>query len=247
MGKFAGKTVIVTGGNTGIGKEICLKYGMKEANVVVNYIFNEEAADDVVAHIENLGGKAIKAYGDVTKLDDCKAIIDLAVKSFKKVDVLINNSGITRDGLMMRMTEEDFDSVINVNLKGTWNMCKSVTRHMMKNRSGSIINISSVVGIMGNAGQSNYVASKAGVIGLTKSLAKEFGPRGVTVNAVAPGFIETKMTESLTPEVREAYMAQIPLKKFGSPKDVADACFFLSSENAKYITGQVLSVNGGMI
>jgi len=247
MGKFAGKTVIVTGGNTGIGREICLKYGKKKANVVVNYIFDEDAANDVVAHIENLGGKAIKVYGDVTKLDDCKNIVDKSIEAFSKIDVLVNNSGITRDNLMMRMSEEDFDSVINVNLKGTWNMCKSVTRHMMKNRSGSIINISSVVGIMGNAGQSNYVASKAGIIGLTKSLAKEFGPRGVTVNAVAPGFIETKMTEVLTDEVRETYLAQIPLKKFGTPEDIANACFFLSTDNARYITGQVISVNGGMI
>jgi len=247
MAKFEGTTVIVTGGNTGIGKEICLKYGMKKANVVVNYIFNEEAADDVVSHIENLGGKAIKVYGDVTKLDDCNNIVDEAVKEFGTVDVLINNSGITRDNLMMRMTEEEFDSVINVNLKGTWNMCKSVTRLMMKKRAGSIINISSVVGIMGNAGQANYVASKAGIIGLTKSLAKEFGPRGVTVNAVAPGFIETKMTEVLTDDVKKAYMDQIPLRRFGTPEDIADACIFLSSQRARYITGQVLSVNGGMI
>jgi 3-oxoacyl-[acyl-carrier protein] reductase len=247
MANFEGKTVIVTGGNTGIGREICLKYGMKKANVVINYIFNEEAADDLASHIENLGGKAIKVYGDVTKLDDCKTVVDTAIDAFGKIDTLINNSGITRDNLLMRMSEEEFDSVINVNLKGTWNMCKSVTRHMMKNRSGSIINISSVVGIMGNAGQSNYVASKAGIIGLTKSLAKEFGSRGVTVNAVAPGFIETKMTEVLPEEVKKAYMDQIPLKKFGSPKDIANACYFLSSDSASYITGQVLSVNGGMI
>lgn len=247
MRKFEDQTVVVTGGNTGIGKEICLKYGTKGANVVVNYIFNEEAADDVVSHIENLGGKAIKVYGDVTKLEDCKGIVDAAVKEFGTVDILINNSGITRDNLIMRMSEDEFDSVINVNLKGTWNMCKSVTRLMMKKRSGSIINISSVVGIMGNAGQSNYVASKAGIIGLTKSLAKEFGPRGVTVNAVAPGFIETKMTEVLPEEVKKAYMSQIPLGKFGSPEDIADACVFLSSQRARYITGQVLSVNGGMI
>jgi len=201
----------------------------------------------VVSHIENLGGKAIKVYGDVTKLDDCNNIVDEAVKEFGTVDVLINNSGITRDNLMMRMTEEEFDSVINVNLKGTWNMCKSVTRLMMKKRAGSIINISSVVGIMGNAGQANYVASKAGIIGLTKSLAKEFGPRGVTVNAVAPGFIETKMTEVLTDDVKKAYMDQIPLRRFGTPEDIADACIFLSSQRARYITGQVLSVNGGMI
>ena len=247
MGKFEGKTVIVTGGNTGIGREICLKYGQKGANVVVNYIFNEEAADETVQHIENFGGKAIKVLGDVTKLDDCAKIVEAGINEFGKIDVLINNSGITRDGLMMRMSEEDFDKVIDVNLKGTWNMTKSVTRHMMKNRSGNIINISSVVGIMGNAGQANYVASKAGVIGMTKSWAKEFGARGVRVNAVAPGFIETKMTESLPEDVIKAYMAQIPLQKFGKPEDIADVCFFLSSERASYITGQVISVNGGMI
>ncbi len=241
------KTVIVTGGNTGIGREICLQFGNKKANVVVNWIFDQPAALDVVQHIENLGGKAIAVYGDVTKLEDCNKVVEEAIAAFKKVDVLINNSGITKDNLIMRMTEEEFDSVINVNLKGTWNMCKSVTRHMMKNRSGSIVNIASVVGIMGNAGQSNYVASKAGIIGLTKSLSKEFGPRGITVNAVAPGFIETKMTEVLTEEVRDAYLSQIPLKRFGDPVDVANACVFLASSKATYITGQVISVNGGMI
>lgn len=241
------KTVVVTGGNTGIGKEICLQFGLEKNNVVVNYIFDEDAANQVVSEIKENGGNAIAVYGDVTKLSDCEHVIEEAVKAFEKVDVLVNNSGITRDGLMMRMTEEDFDKVIDVNLKGTWNMCKSVTRHMMKNRSGNIINISSVVGIMGNAGQANYVASKAGVIGLTKTLAKEFGSRGVRVNAVAPGFIETKMTEVLAEEVREGYMAQVPLRKFGKPVDIANACLFLASDKAEYITGQVLSVNGGMI
>lgn len=241
------KTVVVTGGNTGIGKEICLQYGTKKNNLVINYIFDEEAANDLVQHIINLGGNAIAVYGDVTKLDDCNNVIAKGIEAFGKIDVLVNNSGITRDNLMMRMSEDDFDKVIDVNLKGTWNMCKAATRHMMKNRAGSIINISSVVGIMGNAGQANYVASKAGVIGLTKTLAKEFGARGVRVNAVAPGFIETKMTEVLTDEVREAYLSQIPLKKFGSPTDIANACIFLSSSKAGYITGQVISVNGGMI
>lgn len=241
------KTVIITGGNTGIGREIGLHFGSKKANVVVNYIFNEEAADDTVNHIKNLGGNAIKVYGDVTKLADCETIVKTAVDAFGQVDVLVNNSGITRDNLIMRMKEEDFDQVIDVNLKGTWNMCKSVARKMTKQRSGSIINISSVVGIMGNAGQSNYVASKAGIIGLTKSLAKEFGPRGVTVNAVAPGFIETKMTEVLPEDVKKAYMAQIPLGVFGKPADIAYACAFLASSRARYITGQVLSVNGGML
>ena len=245
--QFETKTVVITGGNTGIGRELALAFGMRKANVVVNYIVNEEAANETISHIENLGGKAIKVYGDVTKLDDCKKIIDTGISQFGKVDVLINNSGITRDNLIMRMSEDDFDKVIDVNLKGTWNMCKSVTRHMMKNRSGRIINISSVVGIMGNAGQSNYVASKAGIIGLTKSLAKELGPRGVTVNAVAPGFIETKMTEDLPADVKENYLKQIPLGKFGKPEDIANACIFLASSRADYVTGQVLSINGGMI
>lgn len=242
-----GTTVIITGGNSGIGREIALSFGQKKANVVVNYIVNEEAAKDTVQHIKNLGGDAIMVYGDVTKLDHCKEIVAQAKQVFGSVDVLINNSGITRDNLIMRMKEEDFDAVINVNLKGTWNMCKSVARVMSKQRSGRIINISSVVGIMGNAGQSNYVASKAGIIGLTKSLSKELGSRSVTVNAVAPGFIQTKMTDVLPEDVKEAYMKQIPLGAFGTPKDIANACIFLASKNASYITGQVLSVNGGMI
>jgi 3-oxoacyl-[acyl-carrier protein] reductase len=247
MGQMTGKTVVVTGGNTGIGKEICLEFGSEGANVVVNWIFGEDLALEVVKEVEAAGGKGIAVYGDVTKMEESKNIIETGIETFGRVDVLINNSGITRDNLMMRMSEEEFDSVINVNLKGTWNMCKSVTRHLMKKRSGSIINIASVVGIMGNAGQANYVASKAGIIGMTKSLAKEFGARGVTVNAVAPGFIETKMTEVLPDEVRANYMKQIPLNRFGSAKDVAKACVFLASDNASYITGQVLSVNGGMI
>ena len=244
---FKDKTVVVTGGNTGIGRELCLAFGSRGANVVVNYIVNEEAAVDTVTHINNLGGKAVMVYGDVTKADDCNNIIKVAKDTFGTVDVLINNSGITRDNLIVRMKEEDFDQVINVNLKGTWLMCKAAARTMTKQRSGRIINISSVVGIMGNAGQSNYVASKAGIIGLTKTLAKEFGPRGVTVNAVAPGFIETKMTEVLPDEVKQAYMKQIPLGQFGKPEDIANACTFLAGKKASYITGQVLSVNGGMI
>lgn len=247
MGTMNEKTVVVTGGNTGIGKEICLEFGQEGANVVVNWILNEEAANEVVAQVKELGGNAIAVYGDVTKFEESKGIIEGAIEAFGAVDVLINNSGITRDNLMMRMTEEEFDSVINVNLKGTWNMCKNVTRHMMKRRSGSIINIASVVGIMGNAGQANYVASKAGIIGMTKSLAKEYGARGVRVNAVAPGFIETKMTEVLPEDVRANYMKQIPLNRFGSPKDIANACIFLASDKASYITGQTISVNGGMI
>jgi 3-oxoacyl-[acyl-carrier protein] reductase len=244
---FSGKTVLVTGGNTGIGREISLYFGQRKANVVVNYIASEEDAVSVVSHINNLGGHAIMVKGDVTQLEDCQKLVDTAIKTFGQLDILINNSGITRDNLIMRMKEEDFDAVIDVNLKGTWNMCKSVARPFSKQRSGRIINISSVVGIMGNAGQSNYVASKAGIIGLTKSLAKELGTRGVTVNAVAPGFIQTKMTDSLPDEVKKAYMAQIPLNQFGTAEDIANAVGFLAGKKASYITGQVLSVNGGMI
>ncbi len=247
MSSFKNQTVIVTGGNTGIGKEICLQFASKKANVVVNYLYEEDKAIDLLSHIENLGGKGIIVKGDVSVLSDTEMIVKKAIKAFGKVDILVNNSGITRDNLMMRMSEEEFDSVINVNLKGTWNMCKSVTRHMLKNRAGRIINIASVVGIMGNAGQANYVASKAGIIGLTKSLAKEFGSRGVTCNAVAPGFIQTKMTESLSDEVKEYYLKQIPLAKFGTAEDVAHTVEFLASKKASYITGQVISVNGGMI
>lgn len=247
MSSFKGKTVIVTGGNTGIGKEICIQFAMKGANVVVNYLYDESLAFDLLNHIENLGGKGIIVKGDVSKFDESKAIIDKAIKSFGKVDILINNSGITRDNLMMRMSEEEFDSVINVNLKGTWNMCKHVTRHMLKNRAGKIINIASVVGIIGNAGQANYVASKAGIIGLTKSLSKEFGARGVNVNAIAPGFIQTKMTDNLAEDVKKNYTSQIPLNRFGTSIDIANTVLFLASDEASYITGQVISVNGGMI
>lgn len=241
------QTVIITGANSGIGREIALLFGQKKANVVVNYIADEHAAIDTVEHIRNLGGQAIKVKGDVTSLADCEAVVTAAMDAFGRIDVLINNSGITRDNLILRMKEDEFDAVIDVNLKGTWNMCKVVARPLTKQRYGRIINIASVVGQIGNAGQSNYVASKAGVIGLTKSLAKEFGPRGVTVNAVAPGFIETKMTASLPEAVKEAYLAQIPLGSFGKPEDIAHACLFLASEQASYITGQTIGVNGGMI
>jgi 3-oxoacyl-[acyl-carrier protein] reductase len=240
-------TVLITGGNTGIGKEIALSFGSKGANVVINYIANEDSANDVITHIENLGGKAIKIYGDVTNLDDCSNMIKTTIEHFGKLDTLINNSGITKDGLLMRMEESDFDRVVDVNLKGTWNMCKASSRVFMKQREGAIINISSVVSLIGNAGQSNYVSSKAGINGLTKSLSKEFGSRNIRVNAVAPGFIETKMTEVLTDEVKENYLREIPLNRFGSPVDIANLCLFLASKEASYITGQIISVNGGMV
>jgi 3-oxoacyl-[acyl-carrier protein] reductase len=247
MNSFKGKTVLVTGGTRGIGEAIVEKFANLEANVVINYVSSKEKAENLVKKIEESGNQAIAIQGDVSNFDESKKIIDEAIKCFGKIDILINNSGITKDNLMLRMSESDFDRVIGVNLKGTWNMCKNITRHFLKNKAGSIINITSVVGLIGNPGQANYVASKAGVIGLTKSLAKEFGSRNITVNAIAPGFIETEMTSKLPEEVREAYLKQIPLNRFGKTEDVANACAFLASEEARYISGQVVSVNGGMV
>lgn len=244
---FKNHTVLITGASSGIGKEIALSFGIKGANVIVNYNSNKDSATNVVTHIENFGGKAIAIKADVSNLAECEEMVKKAVAHFGSIDTLINNSGITRDNLLMRMKETDFDSVLNINLKGTWNMCKATVRGFMKKRAGSIINISSVVGITGNAGQSNYVASKAGVIGLTKSLSKEFGSRSVRVNAVAPGFIQTKMTDDLPQDVKDNYLKQIPLGVFGTAEDVANACIFLAGDESRYITGQVLSVNGGMV
>jgi len=247
MDSFKGKTVLITGGSRGIGEAIAREFADLEANVVINYVSSKDRAEAIVNELKEKGQSALALQADVSNFEDSKRLVDETIKEFGKIDVLINNSGITKDGLMLRMKEDDFDRVINVNLKGTWNMCKNVTRHFLKNKAGSIINITSVVGIIGNPGQANYVSSKAGIIGLTKSLAKEFGPRHITVNAVAPGFIETEMTKSLPDEVKEAYLKQIPLNEFGQAKDVANACTFLASDKASYITGQVLSVNGGMI
>jgi 3-oxoacyl-[acyl-carrier protein] reductase len=247
MNSFKGKTVLVTGGTRGIGESIVKKFAYLEANVVINYVSSKEKADNLVNMIKEQNGNSIAIQGDISKFEESKNIIEEAIKAFGKIDILINNSGITKDNLMLRMTESDFDRVIDVNLKGTWNMCKNITRHFLKNKSGSIINITSVVGLIGNPGQANYVASKAGIIGLTKSLAKEFGSRNITVNAIAPGFIETDLTNELPEEVKQTYLKQIPLNRFGRTEDVANACAFLASEEANYITGQVISVNGGMI
>ncbi len=247
MSSYKEKTVLITGGSRGIGKAIALAFAKKGAQVVINYVSSETAAKAVVEEIKNFGGEALAIQGDVSAFDDAKRLVDQTIETFGKIDVLINNSGITKDNLMLRMSEEDFDRVVSVNLKGTWNMCKNVTRSFMKQKSGVIINITSVVGLIGNAGQANYVASKAGIIGLTKSLAKEFGSRGIRVNAVAPGFIETEMTDSLPEEVKNHYLGQIPLNRFGQAEDVANTCLFLAGEEANYITGQVISVNGGMI
>jgi len=247
MKDFNNKTVLVTGGGRGIGKEICLAFAKLGANIVINYLHSEQKANEVLEEIKQYNVGAIAIQGDVSNFEDSHNLVEKAIEAFGKVDILINNSGITKDNLMMRMSEADFDKVIDVNLKGTWNMCKNLTRHMMKNREGVIINITSVVALIGNPGQSNYVASKAGIIGLTKSLAKEFGSRNIRVNAVAPGFIETDMTDNLNDEVRDYYLKQIPLNRFGKAEDVANLCVFIASDEANYITGQVLSVNGGMV
>lgn len=247
MSDFRGKTVLITGASRGIGAQIARRFAESEANVVVNYVNSSEKANDLVKEIESLGGKALAIQADVAKFSDAERLVTETISKYGKIDVLVNNSGITRDNMMLRMKEEDFDDVINVNLKGTWNMCKHITRHFLKNREGSIINITSVVGLIGNPGQANYVASKSGIIGLTKSLAKEFGSRNIRVNAIAPGFIETDMTDKLPEELKENYLKQIPLNRLGKPDDIANLCVFLSSDKGNYITGQVISVNGGMI
>ena len=246
MMKFAGKTAVVTGGSRGLGRAVCLELAKGGANVVLCYAGNEAAAKETTAACEALGAKALAVQCDVAKADEVKALMDAAVKEFGRIDILVNNAGITRDGLLMMMKEEDFDAVIAANLKGTFLCMKAVSRIMMKQRYGRIVNLSSVVGLRGNAGQVNYAASKAGVVGMTKSLAKELASRGVTVNAVAPGFIATDMTAAMTDAAKEATLASIPLQRLGAPEDVAHAVAFLASDEAAYITGQVLCVDGGM-
>lgn len=246
MMKFAGKTAVVTGGSRGLGRAVCLELAKGGANVVFCYAGNEAAAKETTAACEALGAKALAIQCDVAKADEVKALMDAAVKEFGRIDILVNNAGITRDGLLMMMKEEDFDAVIAANLKGTFLCMKAVSRIMMKQRYGRIVNLSSVVGLRGNAGQVNYAASKAGVVGMTKSLAKELASRGVTVNAVAPGFIATDMTAAMTDAAKEATLASIPLQRLGAPEDVAHAVAFLASDEAAYITGQVLCVDGGM-
>ena len=241
-----GKTVIITGGTRGIGKAAALKLASLGANLVINYLGNDKAASETEEACKQLGAEILLIKGDVASAEQCEKIAAAALERFGRIDVLINNAGITRDGLLMRMEEKDFDSVINTNLKGTFLMTKAVSRQMLKQRYGRIINMASVVGITGNQGQANYSASKAGIIGLTKSFALEVAAKGITVNAVAPGFIETDMTDAMTDAAIEAAKALIPAKRMGSPEDVAEVIAFLASEQSGYITGQTVCVDGGM-
>ncbi|PRX27456.1 3-oxoacyl-[acyl-carrier-protein] reductase [Orenia metallireducens] len=247
--KLKDKVAVVTGSSRGIGKAIALKLAKEGAKIVVNYPFAGEAenAQEVVDEIEALGGKAIALEADVTEMDQVKAMVKTITKELGSLDILVNNAGITRDTLLMRMKESDWDAVLNVNLKGAFNATKAVTRTMMKQKSGRIINMSSVVGLMGNVGQTNYAASKAGLIGFTKSVAKELATRGITVNAIAPGFIKTAMTDELPENVVEEMIAAIPMKEFGEVKDIANLVSFLASDEARYITGEVIRVDGGMV
>lgn len=240
------KIALVTGAGRGIGRDIALKLAEQGIMVIVNYNGSKEAADSVVDKIEESGGRAKAVKCNVADYKETEAMIASIVKEFGRLDILVNNAGITLDNLIVRMSEEDFDKVININLKGAFNTIKHVNRQMIKQRYGRILNISSVVGVTGNAGQANYAASKAGIIGLTKSAARELASRNITVNAVAPGFIQTEMTDKLPENVKEQMQSQIPLKRLGTTKDIANTVSFLVSEDASYITGQVIEVNGGM-
>ena len=237
---------LVTGGGRGIGRAVCLALAAQGYDVAVNYAASAAAAEQTAADCRALGVQAVALQADVTDPAACQTLVDTAARTFGRLDVLVNNAGVTADKLLLRMQEEDFDKVISANLKGAFFCCKAACKLMMRQRYGRIVNISSVVGLHGNAGQTNYAASKAGLIGLTKSLAKEFAARGVTVNAVAPGFIGTDMTNAMTDAAKQAAVASIPAGRIGAPEEVANAVAFLASENAAYITGQVLCVDGGM-
>ena len=241
------KTVFVTGGSRGIGKEVALKFAENGYNVVINYVSSKTNVEELKSEFESKGVKTLIMQADVTDKEAIDEVVKKAIEEFGSIDVLVNNAGITRDNLLMRMSEEEFDKVIEINLKGTYIVTKAVTKYMMKKRKGSIINLSSVVGVAGNAGQCNYSASKAGIIGFTKSVAKELASRNIRSNAVAPGFIATDMTAVLSDEVKENIHNQIPLKRMGTAKEVANLIYFLGSEESSYITGQVINVDGGMV
>ena len=244
---LAGKVALVTGASRGIGKAIACKLAREGAKVIINYNGSKEKAEAVKSEIEAAGAQAEVYQCDVSDYTACETFIQTVIKEEGSLDILVNNAGITKDGLLMKMSEEDFDKVLDTNLKGAFNTIRFASRQMLRQKGGRIINMSSVVGVSGNAGQANYAASKAGVIGLTKAAARELASRGITVNAIAPGFIETDMTDVLSDKVKEASEAQIPLGHFGKPEDVAAAAAFLASEEAGYITGQVLHVDGGMV
>ena len=246
MKRFENKIVLVTGAGRGIGASIAKRFASEGAEVIVNYSGNDEAAQKTVDEITATGGQAQKYKCSVNDSESVKVMIDEIIKEFGRIDILVNNAGITKDGLMLRMTDEDFDRVIDVNLKGTFNCTKYVSKYMLKQKSGKIINISSVVGLSGNAGQVNYSASKAGLIGITKSAAKELSSRGITVNAVAPGYVDTDMTKVLSDNIRNEILKNIPLQRMGNVEDISNCVAFLASEDASYITGQVISVDGGM-
>lgn len=243
---LAGKIALVTGAGRGIGREIARTLAANHAFVIVNYNGSKAAAEETVAEIKAAGGDAA-AYGcNVSDFEACGQMADALIKEYGHIDILVNNAGITRDGLLMRMSSEDFDAVIATNLKGSFNTIRHLSRYFLKQRAGKIINISSVSGVLGNAGQANYSASKAGVIGLTKSVAKELAGRGINVNAVAPGYVTTEMTDAMPESAKEAVLSQIPLGRPGKTEDIAKAVLFLASPDSDYITGQVLSVDGGM-
>ena len=247
MGQLEGQVAVVTGGSRGIGRGIALELAKRGASIVVNYHSNAAAAEEVMQEITANGGQAIAVQADVSNMDDAERLIKAALDTYEKIDILVNNAGTTRDNLIMMMKEEDFDLVINTNLKSTWNCAKQVIRPMVRKRYGRIINITSVSGIFGNPGQTNYSASKAGIIGMTKSLAREVGARNITVNAVAPGFIETDLTNDLPEDLRNWVNEMLVIKRWGSIEDVANAVAFLASEEASYITGQTLTVDGGLV
>ncbi|AMX84071.1 beta-ketoacyl-ACP reductase [Geobacillus subterraneus] len=242
-----GKIALVTGASRGIGRAVALELARQGANVAVNYAGSEAKANEVVETIRSLGREAFAVQADVARAEDVERMVKTVLDQFGRLDILVNNAGITRDNLLMRMKEEEWDAVINTNLKGVFLCTKAVTRPMMKQRYGRIINVASVVGVIGNPGQANYVAAKAGVIGLTKTAARELASRNITVNAIAPGFITTDMTEALNAELKEEMLKQIPLARFGEPDDVARVAAFLASDAAGYMTGQTLHVDGGMV
>ena len=241
-----GRTALVTGGSRGIGRAIAVELAKSGADIAINYAGNKKAAEETANLIEEFGRKAVVIQADVADASQAKDMIDETLKELKKLDILVNNAGITRDGLIMRMKDEDWDAVINTNLKGVFNCCRAAARFMLKARYGKIINITSVVGLRGNPGQVNYSASKSGIIGITRTLAAELGLRNINVNAVAPGFIDTEMTAALPSDIREKLYDHVPLKRFGTPQEVAGVVAFLCGDAANYITGQVITVDGGL-